>query len=395
MSSSPSLRVANSIDALDRLLGRIEAGRTAAPEWIHLRGRCRLEELSDEALDRTLKRLHGSTLRGFRSRLLEDASGSRRLALWRSVARNGFHDFGTQGFTKCYGSPFVENYDYVGGYLEGGLEGLDAYRLYTAVLGTHDYSAEDFLQTPSCEKVETIIEPMAGTGEFTYHSHFQYPELHCILFDLDEEARDAVLSKPWLDDRKPTYLVGNALDAELWKEIASLGRGRSLSYIGKQSHNLFDARELYTLLSIGTQHVDDFVLEAAQPALVSDLAEIDDLTRPEMEDAGFHAALIEDESKPANPLTNELGFRFEVWDERDKRVLFEYPRWTAWQPPTLVALGRLLDLDVLYLNEGVGDFVPVDACEIVSPHPERHEPQRIDHSEAHDNINFMLFRKRH
>ncbi len=389
-----TIRVANSPEALDRVLASIESGRRSAPDWIQLQSRCRIESLATERQEELLRRLHACVLRGFRlPRATRDEGG---LALWRRIARHGFHDFGTQGFTKCYGSPFVEDHDYVEGYLDGGLDGLDAYRVYSAVLGTHDYTVEDFLQTPTCEKIDTVIEPMAGTGEFTYHSHFRHPELRYLLFDLDGQARDSLLARPWLEGVSPHYALGNVLDPELWRTMRSRSRGRSLAYIGKQSHHFFDARELSELLALGTSHVDYFILETPEPSLVWELAPVDDLTRPEMAEAGFHAALIEDEYRPPNPFTNELGFRLEVWDESDRRVLFEYPKWRQWQPPTLVALAELLDLEVSYLNDSAGDFVPVEDCELHRDHPrfQTHPPpQRIDHSEAHENVGFMLFRR--
>jgi hypothetical protein len=412
MNPDATVRIANSMQQLDRLLDEIEAGRKPAPDWVRIQGGCRLEAMSDDALDALLARLHRNLLRGFRIRPLEAIDPQQRLATWRRIARAGFHDFGTQGFSKCYGSPFVEDYDYVKGYVEGGLDGLDPYAVYTAILGTHDYTIEDFLQTPTCEKIDTVIEPMAGTGEFTHCSHFRHPELRYILFDLDESARETVLARPWLEGCKPCYRVGDVLDSEVWRDVHERSVGRSLAYIGKQSHNFFDTRDLYRLLELGTSHVDHFVLETPEPALVSELAAIDDLTRPEMLDAGFHAALVEDETRPPNPFTNDLGFRMEVWDDRDSRVLFEYPKWRAWQPPTLVALAELLDLEVLYLNEAAGDFVPVDACQIARPGAEHHMPRhierhtepdvepdasserRVDHSEAHDGVGFMLFRRR-
>ena len=57
---------------------------------------------------------------------------------------------------------------------------------------------------------------------------------------------------------------------------------------------------------------------------------------------------------------NQLGFDLQAWDVARPdapRTLFQYPNWTSWQPPMLVTLARLLDLDVLYLNEDVSDFV--------------------------------------
>ncbi len=392
MHPKATVRVANSMAALDRVLTSIESGRRTAPDWIHIQGRCRLDGLVDAERQALLRRLHACVLRGFKTPVEVGSTASERLALWRSIARNGFHDFGTQGFTKCYGSPFIEDYDYVGAYLENGLAGIDPYRIYSAILGSHDYTIEDFLQTPTCEKIDTVVEPMAGTGEFGHCSHFRHPELRYILFDLDETAREAVLARPWLEGADREYRIGNVLDPQVWRDVRSASRGNSLAYIGKQSHNLFDTRQLYDLLALGTSHVDHFILETPEPSLVQDLAPIDDLTRPEMADAGFHAALIEDERNAPNPFTNQLGFRMEVWDEDETRVLFEYPKWRAWQPPTLVALAELLDLEVLYLNDAVGDFVPVDACGSTRQPGDRVES--IDHSEAHDGVGFMLFRRR-
>ena len=386
MHPKATVRVANSMNALERVLTSIETGRRESPDWIRIQGRCRLDAVATDERELLLRRLHANVRRGFTAPGGLGASAAERLALWRSIARNGFHDFGSQGFTKCYGSPFVEDYDYVGAYLEHGLGGIDPYRVYSAILGSHDYTVEDFLLTPTCEKIDTVIEPMAGTSEFSHCSHFRHPELRYILFDLDEAARDAVLARPWLDGADREYRIGNVLDPRIWRGVRSGSRGRSLAYIGKQSHNLFDARQLYELLALGTAHADSLVLETPEPSLVQDLAPVDDLTRPEMADAGFHAALVEDEQTAPNPFTNRLGFRMQVWDEHETRVLFEYPRWRAWQPPTLVALAELLGLEVLYLDEAVGDFVPVDACRIAR--------QPDAWAEAHDGVGFMLFRRR-
>lgn len=400
MECGSTVRVANSREALERLLaeieGTLEAGSRRAPDWIHIQGSCRIDELPLAELETIVQRLHRCVLRGFRTRPLPASDPRRRLAVWRCIARNGFHDFGSQGFTKCYDSPWVESYDYVADYLDGGLQALDAYRVYSAVLGTHDYTIEDFLHTPTCEKVETVVEPMAGTGEFSYLSHFRHPELRYILFDLDETARRKVLERPWRAGSEADYLVADVLDPAVWRDIGRRGAGPSLAYIGKQSHHFFDAPQLHRLLDLGTSHVDHFILETPEPALVSDLAVVDEMTRPEMEDAGFEVALVEDEACPPNPFTNRLGFRLEAWDARERRVLFEYRDWTSWQPPMLVVLARLLDLEVLYLNDDAGDFVPVDACTLPPDSlPGSHPPAHlIDHAEAQSGVNFMLFRKR-
>ena len=317
--------------------------------------------------------------RGFKARSPASNRQGRRLAFWQCVARNGFHDFSSAGWIKNYDTPFVESYDYVSDYVEGGLDRLDPYKVYSAVLGTHDYTIDDFLRTPFCEKVDTIVEPMAGTGEFSYSGHFTHPDLRYILFDLDENAREHVLARRWSEGTDRRYEVANVLDPAIWKRIGQLSRGPSLSYIGKQSHHFFDARELHHLLELGTAHVDYFILEAPQPSLVTELAEVDELTRQEMQDAGFSVGLVEEEGRPPNPFTNKLSFRLDVWDEHARRTLFSYPDWTSWQPPMLVMLARLLDLDVFYLSDETGDFVSVDGT---------------DHGEEHDNVNFMLFRRR-
>jgi hypothetical protein len=379
MTIENTVRIANSMPSLEQLLAGIEAGRRPQPDWIHIQGDCRLEKLPGEALEALVRRLHASVLRGFRAKPQRSRRRSQRLDFWRRVARNGFHDFASEGWNKCYGSQFIEDYDYVRAYLEGGIDALDPYEIYSAVLGTHDYSIEDFIHTPFCEKVETVVEPMAGTGDFSYLGHFRHPELRYILFDVDTEARDHVLTRPWLEGSDHHYLVADVLDPSVWQTIESKSRGRSLSYIGKQSHHFFGAQQLYRLLELGTRAVDYFILETPEPGLVSDLDEVDLLTRPEMEDAGFEVALVEQEDHAPNLFTNEFGFRLEIWDDSQRRTLFRYANWTSWQPPMLVTLARLLGLDVFYLNEEAGDFVTVDEG---------------DHGDAHDNVNFMLFRRR-
>ena len=167
---------ASSMEALERLLDAIEAGRQPKPDWISLQSHCRLDKLALDKRERLLARLHASVLRGFRANNAAPRGRQARLDYWCSVARAGFNDYSDDGWRKCYDSPFVHDYDYVTPYLKGGIKALDAYEVYSSVLGTHDYGVEDFVTTKECSGVETIVEPMAGTAEFAYHGHFQFPD---------------------------------------------------------------------------------------------------------------------------------------------------------------------------------------------------------------------------
>jgi hypothetical protein len=369
-------RRVRSLDALDKLLCEVESGAAPKPEWIELRGECRIERLDAERLAPLVRRIHGAVRRGFRPRK-QKLTGARRLALWRSLAQNGFHDFSELGWTKCWDSPIVENYDYVGPYLEGGLDALDAFDVYAAVLGTHDYGVEDFVATKLCANVGTIIEPMAGSAEFAYNGHFRFPELRYLMFDLDPAARDHVQAKHWLPDTERHYLLGNVLDEGIWKEIQRLSDGPTLSYIGKQSHHFLTAPELYHLLDVGTRYVDYFMLEVPEPSLMNDLDEEEDLTRTEMMDAGFSAGLIDVANTKPNPLTNHMSFALEIWDEKNRRRLFGYEDWTSWQAPTLVALATLLELRCWFFHADEEQFWPVE------------EGARA--GAAADNVNFLIF----
>ena len=131
------VRVARSRDGLDSLITAIETGKQPRPDWIHLQGDARLDRLDSEQWPALLARLHPVVLRGFRTAPLPDDDPAELLDRWRCVARAGFHDFAEHGWSKCYDSPFVENYDYMQAYLEGGLEALDPYAVYGAVLGSH------------------------------------------------------------------------------------------------------------------------------------------------------------------------------------------------------------------------------------------------------------------
>jgi hypothetical protein len=376
-----TMRRATSLSGLERLLAAIESGREAKPEWIALRGECRLERLGEARLAALVPRLHRAVLQGFRAPEPERIGKARRLALWRTIAARGFHDFGGDGFTKCWDSPFVEDYDYVAAYLRGGLGALDPFMVYSAVLGTHDFAVHDFVTTALCEGVGTVIEPMAGSADFTYQGHFRHPELRYVMFDLDPKARDFVSGQRWLDTADWRYWIANVLDEKVWKRIASLTSGRSLSYIGKQSHHYLEPKDLLRLLELGTRHVDYFMLEVQEPALIRDLEREEDLSRPEMEDAGFSALLVDDPGVRPNPLTHHLSFSLELRQgkgrQRETRQLFHYPDWTSYQPVTLCAFAKLLGLRVYYFEPEAREFRPIERAG---------EPSAGTH-----DVNFLVF----
>jgi len=380
MDQSGTLRSATTVEGLERLLGAIEGGAEPKPTWIALRGGCRLDRLSPAALDGLLPRLHRSVLRGFRSPAPDGLGRKRRLALWRAVASRGFHDFSDEGWTKSWDSPFVESYDYVGDYLAGGLAALDPFRVYSAVLGTHDFSVHDFASTELCRGVGTVVEPMAGCADFAYEGHFRHPELRYLMFDLDPKARDHVAALRWREDADWHYWLGNVLDERVWRRVKSLSSGRSLSYIGKQSHHYLDAPQLLRLLDLGTRYVDFFMLEVQEPSLVSDLVEEEDLTRPEMKDAGFQALLVDDPGVRPNPLTHALSFSLQVRDRRARRTLFRYTNWTGWQPVALHAMAQLLGLRLFFFDPDRSEFRPVE--------------EAAGLTSTVDNVNFLVFTRR-
>jgi hypothetical protein len=372
-----TLRVASSHAALLRLLDEIESGRAPKPDWIRCQAACRLDKFPVATREQIIRRLHGCVLRGFRANNSEIVGKRKRLEYWRSVARNGFHDFSDQGWMKCYDSPFIENYDYITPYLEHGLGKLDDYLLYTSVLGTLDYSVEDFVHTELCDKVETLVEPMAGTAEFSYNGHFRYPNLRYLMFDLDERAIEHVAARPWLPDVDRNYFVGDVLEESSWQKVSELSTGQTLTYIGKQSHHFFGARQLLQLLDFGTRYTDYFMLEVPEPTLMQDMSEDEDLSRPEMEDAGFEVSLVNEGDTEANPLTNRLSFNLEVSDKGARRVLFEYHEWLSWQHPMLMVLAELLDLNVYYFHSEESEFVTVE--------------EKVEDSDCLDNVTFMMF----
>lgn len=365
------------MEALARLLDAIESGREPKPDWIAMQSQCRLDKLSREKRQRLLARVHACVLRGFRANNASPRGRQSRLDYWCSVAQSGFHDYSEDGWRKCYDSPFVHDYDYITPYLKGGIEALDGYDVYSSVLGTHDYGVEDFVNTKECQGVETIVEPMAGTAEFSYHGHFRYPDFRYLMFDLDPQAKIYVDSKRWLPGTQRDYILADVLDEGIWQQTKSLTRGKSLCYLGKQSHHFFGARDLYKLMDIATQCVDYFVLEVPEPSLVTDLPDEDELSRPEMEDAGFQALLVDNPDTTPNPLTNSLSFRLEIRDRETRRTLFRYGEWTSYQHPMLVMLANLIGLRVQYFDSQLDEFIPV-------------EDHRED-SDCLENVTFLLF----
>ncbi|MGH0036767.1 MAG: hypothetical protein ACQGVK_17215 [Myxococcota bacterium] len=368
---------AGSVGVLLRTLDEIERGDVARPDWLELAREARIDRLSPTLRSQVLGRLHACVRRGFVSPLSRRLSPRRHLALWQEIARHGFHDFGSHGFAKCYDSPFVEDYDYLRRYQSGGLAALDPYEVYSSVLGTHDFSVEDFVHTGLCQEVRTVVEPMAGSAEFSYHGHFRYPDFRYVMFDLDRSARHHVLQRNWLPETEHHYLVADVLDEEVWQQTKSLTTGRSLCYLGKQSHHFFGARDLLRLMDLATRHVDFFVLEVPPPTLMTDLPETDDLTRPEMEAAGLRVALVDDPERRPNLITNRMAFRLEASDETGVRTLFEYQGWTFWQMPMLATLADLLGLRMLYFHSEEHEFCPVD--------------RGLESADLDENIAFLAF----
>jgi hypothetical protein len=222
---------------------------------------------------------------------------------------------------------------------------------------------------------------MAGTAEFAYQGHFRYPDYRYVMFDLDADAKAHVEAKQWLPDTERHYVVADVLDEAIWQQVKSLTTGESLGYIGKQSHHFFGAKQLHRLMDLATRHVDYFMLEVPEPSLVSDLDDEDELTRPEMEDAGFQVALADQGGSVPNPLTNRLHFQLEAYDKHKRRTLFEYGNWTSWPHHTLVAFADLLDLRSLYFHADENEFMPVS------------EGERDE--DILDNVTFMMFTRHH
>ncbi len=381
MSKPETLRIAKSHDDLDRLLSRIESGILAKPDWIRLQGDCRLDEMKPAIRGKVLAQIHPNVLRGFKD-IASDPTGPRaRLALWQSIARAGFHDFSGFGWMKNFDSPFVENYDYISDYQRGGIDALDPYKVYSSVLGTFDFTVDDFVSTKLLQDVSTIVEPMAGTAEFCHTGHFLYPDFNYLMIDLDEEAKRIVLGQNWLPQARKEYLVGDVLTSAVWEQVKAKSSGDSLAYIGKQSHHFFDAKQLMQLMDVATQHVDFLMLETPEICLVSDMGDTDDLTRDEMEDAGFECELVGEEYGEPNPLTHELSFRLEARRGQHQKTMFNYHGWTYWAHSTLIAFADLLGLKSFYYHSDDEEFKSVVDWD--------------DDADCQENVTFMLFTRRH
>ncbi len=373
-------RVARSWGALDRILTAIESGKEEKPDWIALQADCRLDKLEKPERKALVARMHPCVLRGFKANNVKIKKKKKRLDYWRSVASEGFHDFTDFGWTKSYDSPYKRDYDYIGAYLSGGLDALDPYAVYASVLGSFEFGVEDFVATKLCADVGTIVEPMAGTADFSYEGHFRFPDYQYIMADLDEAAKAKVLAQPWLPRTDKHYLVNDILDEAFWQQVKSLSTGESLSLIGKQSHHLFDAKQLFKLLDVATRNVDYFMLEVPQLVTVTEMGGTDDMSRPEQEDAGFDVELVEEHDGEPNPFTNLMHFHLEASDHTGERSLFDYHNWTVWQQPILVTMARLLDLECLYYHSEQYEFVSVE--------------EDTEDCDVEENVCFMLFTRR-
>ncbi len=373
-------RRASSTKKLENILTAIEAGAEPKPDWIELAGKCDPSRLSTNELRELVARMHGSVLRGFKANEVRTKGKQHLLDYWTTVSQGGFHDFAENQWMKCYDSPFVENYDYITAYQEGGIDALDPYLVYGSVLGTWEYSVEDFVNTELGADVTTIVEPLAGTAEFCYAGHFRHPEFNYVMFDLDSAAKEYVDGKPWLEQTQREFILGDALEESTWEAVRAASKGTSLAYIGKQSQNFFKVKDLLKILEWGTKHVDHLMLEVSEPYLLDEEPSIDELTRPEQRAAGFKVALDDVDDLPANPLTNRLDFYLIAWDKQQRRNLFSYCDWVGWQAPTLTALGRLLDLEVRYFHDENLEFTSVDLD--------------TDSSECRSNNTFMLFSRK-
>jgi hypothetical protein len=375
-----TLRIARSPQQLDRLLSKIEAGKLEKPDWIRLEEGCRIAAMKLPERQKFLARIHACVRRGFRDGGPKPRTKEKRLALWQSIARAGFHDFSDFGWMKNYDSPWVENYDYIEAFQKGGLPGLDPYKVYSAVLGTVDFGVRDFVSTKLCRNVRTIVEPMAGTAEFCYFGHFWYPDFRYMMIDLDRDAQRRVLAQRWLPQTSKDYIVGDVLSPSVWERVKAQSTGESLAYIGKQSHHYFDARQLYDLMKLATDHVDYLMLETLQICLVSEMGDTEELGRPEQKDAGFTCALVGEKGGDPNPLTHALSFHLEARQGKNRRTIFNYHGWTSWAHSTLVAFADLLGLHSYYFHAAEEEFVPV--------------AQWDDGADCEENVTFMLFSKR-
>lgn len=363
--------------SLDRLLRRIESGDELRPDWIELKADVDPGTLDKKAWADWLIRLHAGVKRGIKTPHLKIKGRKKHLAFWQQTARAGFHDFVDNCWMKPYDAPWVTDFDYIRSYQEGGLEGLDAYGTYSAVLGTWEYGVEDFVRTEIAGDVETIVEPLAGTAEFSYQGHFRHPQMTYVMFDLDPEAKKLVEGRRWIEGTERAFLLGNALGEDVWIDVRKASKGKSLAYIGKQSQNFFDAKDLFRILQWGTKYADHLVLEVSEPYVVEDEPTIDDLTRREMKAVGLNVALEDLDHVTPNPLTHHMSFDLVAWDDADRRTLFEYHDWIGWQPAALSALGKLLDLDMRYFHSAECEWLPLE--------------EGIETSDVRENNSFIMF----
>ena len=95
--------------------------------------------------------------------------------------------------------------------------------------------------------------------------------------------------------------------------------------------------------------------------------------------ARLQVALVDVPDLAPNPFTNRIGFRLEARDATGTRELFDYPAWTVWSQPTLVALAELGGLTTAYYHSELEEFVPAE-----------HDAGDTD---CTDNVTFMLFRR--
>lgn len=366
--------------SLDGALARIEQGSEPPPDWIALQGDANPCRLGRATWLRWLERLRKNTLRGFKTSATPPKSRAAFLAWWKTNASAGFHDFADGAWTKCYGHAEVVDFDYLDSYQTGGLEGLDPYGAYSAVLGTWEYSVEDFLATEIGSGIETIVEPLAGTAELCWLGHFRHPEVRYVMFDRDPGAKKRVEAYTWLPQTERTFLLGDALHEASWQNVRNASRGRSLGYIGKQSQNFFDSQDLVAILGWATRNMDHLLLEVSEPYLIAEEPAEDDLSRREMELLGLHVSLSDLGAPPPNPLTNRMSFDLVAKDRTGRRTLFEYHDWIGWQAPMLAAFGRLLDLDVRYFHGEQCEFVPIE--------------QDFQTSDCSSNNSFLLFSRK-
>ena len=151
-----------------------------------------------------LPRLERCVLRGLKMPPIA-LPRARRLALWRQIARHGFHDFGEEGFRKCYASPFVEDYDYVADYLRG-----EGYQVLEAADGLEALELERSYGDRIDVLVTDVVMPHVGGVELADRLKHSRPETEVVFVsgyarDLASRPSDTAalnfLQKPFRPDR--------------------------------------------------------------------------------------------------------------------------------------------------------------------------------------------------